>query len=79
MKTTTGVELSETSMTSGMDAHAKRLGVDVKAYLAQLPDGSRQYVLVDGGDVIYESTLAEAVGVRIEAMAAADRFERKSK
>lgn len=41
---------------------------EASAWLAEEPDGTRTFVLVDGGEAIYSTQRLEDLGVRIDIM-----------
>ncbi len=43
-----------------------RDGVDI--YLAELPDGERTYVVIDGGEVVHETPALDSAGTRAELL-----------
>jgi hypothetical protein len=58
-ETSTGVLLEQNDMTRRLDELAKRQGLPICAAMAIHKNGQRFFVLIEGGEVIYENQRLE--------------------
>lgn len=66
--TSTGAELEETDLTKSAVLYAKNRGLSLRCFLATLPSGERQYILVDSEGPFYASHRYEDICVHIDIL-----------